>query len=498
MSTIEKNYPEEPLDPQVEQWLETLRPTPPRDPEAAQQGRARFLAEMEAAGIEAEPAGWLPSILERLSFRKNHDKDEEGMNMQPRRFALTGLAVIILAAAILFGGAGITAVAAQGALPGDALYRVKTSLEETRLSLASDAGMRAQIRIGYAERRLEEISSLVAEGRYSEVGATAKQFETEINSAIAELGTISSGDPERAAAIAEQISAALARYAQTLTGMAASAPESVKPELSRALVTAQQAESLSRSGGEGEITGVVESMGAETWMVGGQEIAVTATTEIKDSIQVGDVVKVHLVRDSAGALVAREIELDQQGGDEGNANGNGNDNANLNENGNGNENINSNDDANENEVEEGNGNEDRGNANDDANVNENANDNDANENEAAEINGNDNGNGNDDDRNVNDNGGDDANGNTNTNDNGGINENANSNDDGGNANINDDSLSNGNANGNDDGGNANTNSDDGGGGGNDNGGGGSSGSGSHSGSGGNGNDSGGGSGNGGD
>ena len=403
MSTPEREYMEKPLDPKIEQLLETLRPTPPRDLAAAEQGRMRFLTEMEEAGFGEEATGWYRSIISRLSGRKNHYSDTEELNMQPRRFAFTSLAIIVLAVALLFGGASITAAAAQGAIPGDALYPVKTTIEDTRLSLARDAGDRAQMRMGFAERRLEEITALVQAGRYSEVGLTAQEFEAEINSAIAELAAISAGDPVRAASIASQITAALSRYAQTLTGMAAAAPESVKPDLDRALSTTQRAESLSQSGDAGEITGVLEAIGADTWMIDGKVFVVNAMTEIKGTIQAGDMVKAHLVQDEAGVLTAREIVPAGQE-DEGGVNGNANGNDNVNEN------------EIENEIEEGN---DNANSNDDGNVNENANDND-------DHGGNAN-------ANINSNDDDDEGGNTNTS----INENENADDDnGGNANEN--------------------------------------------------------------
>ena len=44
------------------------------------------------------------------------------------------------------------------------------------------------------------------------------------------------------------------------------------------------------------ISGVVETMSADSWTVGGQEVAITAQTEIANSIQVGDSVQVQVER----------------------------------------------------------------------------------------------------------------------------------------------------------------------------------------------------------
>ena len=59
---------------------------------------------------------------------------------------------------------------------------------------------------------------------------------------------------------------------------------------------------------EVEFFGIVESMGSDAWVIGGKNVAVTPSTEIKGGIAEGDSVKVHAYSGDAGALVAREIE----------------------------------------------------------------------------------------------------------------------------------------------------------------------------------------------
>jgi hypothetical protein len=163
---------------------------------------------------------------------------------------------------------------------------------------------------------------------------------------------------------------------------------------------------------EVEFSGTVESMAADAWVVGGQTVKITAQTEIKDAIEVGDFVRVHAHVEADGSLVAREIELED--GDD--ADDNGNDNANDNENHNGNINDNGNGSENHNGNTNDNGNDNDDNDNDDngnGNANDNGNDDNGNGN-GDDDNGNDNGNGNGGDDNGNDNGGDD-NGNSNGN-----------------------------------------------------------------------------------
>jgi hypothetical protein len=161
------------------------------------------------------------------------------MNSRRNLFGLRTVGVIVVVAALLIGGISIAKAAAQAAIPGDALYPVKTTIEQTRLTLAQDAGDRAEMRMTFAEQRLGEITALINEGRYREVSSAVLAFEADINSAIIELETVSEIDPERASHIALEITAALTRYAQTLVVMAASAPESIRTEVARALDTTQ-------------------------------------------------------------------------------------------------------------------------------------------------------------------------------------------------------------------------------------------------------------------
>jgi hypothetical protein len=58
-----------------------------------------------------------------------------------------------------------------------------------------------------------------------------------------------------------------------------------------------------------ELVGVVEAITANAWTISGQVIGITAQTEIKDNIIVGDMVKVHVFTAADGSLTAREIEL---------------------------------------------------------------------------------------------------------------------------------------------------------------------------------------------
>lgn len=79
-----------------------------------------------------------------------------------RRVALR-VAAVTSAAALAVAGGGVAA-AAEHALPGDALYGVKITLEDVRLLLATDDVARGQRQLAYAGDRVEEARDLAERG----------------------------------------------------------------------------------------------------------------------------------------------------------------------------------------------------------------------------------------------------------------------------------------------------------------------------------------------
>lgn len=426
------NNSEQPLDPRLKGLLDLLRRTPPRDPEAERRGRAKYLAEVDE--LFSEPTRPIASRLNSQTAGERRPKGWLGLaslkpGLQPR-LAFTTLLVSLAIVALLFGGMGATAYAAQGALPGDALYSLKTGLEETQVKLSRDAARQAQLHLDFAERRLDEIASLIAQGRFDDIGTATDEFEAHVQQAINALETVSAGDPQRANALAAQISSALSRYAQVLKGMLTEVPETVKPVMEKAILTSEE------ESREVEFSGAIESVSPDGIQINGKFVKIDDFTEIKGAIAVGAVVKVHALENADGVLVADEIEVTSGVGAGANENQNANENEagdNLNENENENEdvdNINDNqadDNLNENEAgddDNANLNENDNNENDDEdkNTNQNLNDNHDDENDNTGSNLNENDNHDNDNLNDNDNEHDNDNG-EHENDNGGENNN---------------------------------------------------------------------------
>jgi hypothetical protein len=169
---------------------------------------------------------------------------EKDMKKSTHSILVQGTFLVLTLAMLMASGLGFTTALAQSALPGDTLYSLKTGFEGTRLSLSGDAGDRSELKIQFAQERLQEMGALIDEGRLSEIGSVVLLFEADINSAIIELQSVAQSDPSRAARLAHDITEALQRFAQELSQMAATAPESVKGDVLRALETTQIASGL--------------------------------------------------------------------------------------------------------------------------------------------------------------------------------------------------------------------------------------------------------------
>ena len=202
-------------DPQLERILDMLRSVPPRKPEAVEQGREKYLAQLNSLAADR------PKFLSLL-VRRNEAMQSK--NPTPR-FVLKAFLAVILIFAFLFGSTGLTVYAAEASLPGDALYSVKSAVEQTRLNLTSSAYAHAQLHLGFAQKRLDEISALIAEKRFANISQTAAQFEYEINQAVAAMQKVALEDPAKAGELAAQITQKVSAYAQALSGMIAGLPE---------------------------------------------------------------------------------------------------------------------------------------------------------------------------------------------------------------------------------------------------------------------------------
>ncbi len=113
------------------------------------------LAELQAAGhAPAAPRSPLAAALRR-SRESIAARQLTGI-IAGRRLA--GIAAVL---SLVIATAGVLALSAGNALPGDALYAVKRGTEQVRLSLTWDRGARGFVLLHFAETRLDEVGRLI-------------------------------------------------------------------------------------------------------------------------------------------------------------------------------------------------------------------------------------------------------------------------------------------------------------------------------------------------
>jgi hypothetical protein len=136
---------------------------PQERPESVQAGRQRLMSAYQKRTAarpvsESSIARFIQQLLIKLT-----GKDDLDMKLVAR-FAL----VLLLVIGLLVGG-GVTATVSASALPGDALYPLKLSLEDINLFLANNPQARQQLELQYQGIRQQEVQSVLQLGRQAQV-----------------------------------------------------------------------------------------------------------------------------------------------------------------------------------------------------------------------------------------------------------------------------------------------------------------------------------------
>lgn len=121
-------------------------------------------------------------------------------------------------ALVFIFGSGVS-YAAESALPGDALYSVKTKINESvKVALATDTEAKASVQMELAERRIEEAAALAAENRLDAEtqNSLAVAFETHAQNATQEVAVIDESDASAAAEITSRFETRLAAHEEVL------------------------------------------------------------------------------------------------------------------------------------------------------------------------------------------------------------------------------------------------------------------------------------------
>lgn len=162
-------------DPDLQSLLETmdvlkpLEDVPAPDLVRAQQARQAFLIRAKETLPVSVP------VLNRHKGWKTIFKKE--------RSPMFTFARILILLAVAFGGTTATAFAAQDSLPSEALYPIKTFVEDVRLALTSDPEAEVDLLLQFSDERMEEIAALIEQG-LPVPDAVATQLQSHLNTAL--------------------------------------------------------------------------------------------------------------------------------------------------------------------------------------------------------------------------------------------------------------------------------------------------------------------------
>ncbi len=136
------------INPRLKELLESLQETPARDSQRHEAGRVNFLSQAKNIQPRQTPT--------RTS------KTRVGTPL--RKSWVTRLATILAVVLFALSSIGGTVYAAQGSLPDDLLYPVKTLTEDIQIGLESDPEERLDLYASFTNRRLEEIKAQIQAG----------------------------------------------------------------------------------------------------------------------------------------------------------------------------------------------------------------------------------------------------------------------------------------------------------------------------------------------
>jgi TolA-binding protein len=162
-------------DPDLQSLLETMDVLKPLedvhapDLARAQQARQAFLIRVK----ETLPVS-LPELNRHIGWKNILKKERSPMFTFAR---------ILILLAVAFGGTTATAFAAQDSLPSEALYPIKTFVEDVRLALTTDPEAEVNLLLQLSDERMEEIAALMEQG-VPVPDAVATQLQSHLNSAL--------------------------------------------------------------------------------------------------------------------------------------------------------------------------------------------------------------------------------------------------------------------------------------------------------------------------
>jgi hypothetical protein len=186
-------YPD--LRPELQKLIltaQTLRQAPKVSPSVGFKlnARQRLITKLDE---NAEPS---------VTFRERIRRTVQG-RIRPtpvrRRLAMSWLLISTIVLSVFAGGGVGVAYAADGAVPGDALYGVDLGVEALRMMFAFDQEAKAELSLHFADERLEELQELVGQGAPDEaIGEALAGYAHNLELAVQAVNQLMAGDGEEA------------------------------------------------------------------------------------------------------------------------------------------------------------------------------------------------------------------------------------------------------------------------------------------------------------
>ena len=156
--------------------LAPLRQDRNLDPQSAAETKKRFLMQADSLrqGLISQP---------ETGNKQNRPGKTDVFRIFQRNPGLKALMAVVLAAFIILSGSSITVAAAQSSLPGEPLYAIKSWSEDVRLSMTHSTEAKLNLTLDYTNRRLDEISGLLAGGKALS-DQSSDRFQEELENAL--------------------------------------------------------------------------------------------------------------------------------------------------------------------------------------------------------------------------------------------------------------------------------------------------------------------------
>ncbi len=143
-----------------------------------------------------------------VSAKKNILGNEQIETISPLRGFLTTLKfvekpafVMPVIALVVFGG--LMAQISNKSVPGDALYAVRSTIEQVELSFSSKEPSLAYV--GLAEKRLDDLRAIAQTNKVKNLPATIEKFESSVAAITKELSVLVENEPEKALQVSRRI-----------------------------------------------------------------------------------------------------------------------------------------------------------------------------------------------------------------------------------------------------------------------------------------------------